>query len=102
MTNISPHPEAALMDLFDMDTVPIERREKWANQMIQTAEQIHKIGVIWGDAKAANILIDEDDNAWLVDFGGSWTAGWVDSELAGTIPGDLQGLRKILEWSEVA
>jgi Protein kinase domain len=95
---ISPHPEAARMDLFDMDTVSIERREKWANQIIQTVEQIHEIGVIWGDAKAANILIDVDDNAWLVDFGGSWTAGWVDSELAGTIPGDLQGLRKILEY----
>jgi hypothetical protein len=43
---ISPHPEAARIDLFDMDTVPIERREKWANQIIQTVEQIHEIGVI--------------------------------------------------------
>jgi serine/threonine protein kinase len=73
MTYISPNPEAARMDLFDMDTVHLVRREKWANQITRTVEQIHKIGVIWGDAKAANILIDEVDNAWLVDFGGSWT-----------------------------
>jgi serine/threonine protein kinase len=100
-TYIPPNPEAARVDLFDMDNVPLARREKWANQITGTLERIHRIGVIWGDASPANILIDESDNAWLVDFGGSWTAGWVDPELAGTMQGDLQGLAKILGFLDI-
>ena len=53
--------------------------------------------MIWGDAKTSNILIDEKDDAWIVDFGGGQTLGWVDYELVGSKDGDLQALKKILE-----
>ena len=26
---------------------------------------LHEAGIVWGDAKAANILVDMDDNAWI-------------------------------------
>jgi hypothetical protein len=42
-------------------------------------------------------LIDKNDDAWIVDFGGSYTLGWVDKEKAGTLEGDMQGLTKIME-----
>lgn len=37
-------------------------------------------------------------DAWLVDFGGSYTRDWVDEERLETVEGDLQGLRRIEEW----
>ena len=49
--------------------------------------------MIWGDAKAANILIDVRNDPWSIDFGGSYTPGWVENDIAGTVEGDKQGLR---------
>lgn len=46
-------------------------RQKWANQIRRSFETLHKHAIIWGDVKAENVLIDTDDNAWLVDFGGA-------------------------------
>ncbi|CCF44106.1 hypothetical protein CH063_13611 [Colletotrichum higginsianum] len=72
-------------------------RRRWAEQISTSLEELHHKGIIWGDAKAENVLIDEDDNAWIVDFGGGYTVGWVDKEQAGTLAGDAQGLAKILD-----
>ena len=48
--------------------------------------------------KAANVLIDKDNNAWIIDFGGGYTEGWVDRDKAGTVEGDLQGLANIMDF----
>jgi len=88
-----------LADALSKDDIIIEtsRRAKWATQVEDTLKQLHAIGVIWGDAKTSNILIDEKDDAWIVDFGGGQTLGWVDDELVGSRDGDLQAMKKILE-----
>ena len=49
-----------------------------------------------GDGKASNIIIDDQDNAWLIDFGGGWTEGWVDKEVADTVEGDEQAVNSIV------
>ena len=72
-------------------------RRRWATQIRESLEKLHQRGIIWGDAKADNILIDRDDNAWVIDFGGSYTLGWVDKEKDGTLEGDAQGLAKIMD-----
>ncbi|KAL7783960.1 hypothetical protein V8C43DRAFT_318196 [Trichoderma afarasin] len=51
--------------------------------------------IVWGDLKAANVLINENENAWSVDFGGGYTEGWVDKELAGTVVGDFTGMTRL-------
>ena len=79
------------------DVIEKSRRAKWATQIEDTLKQLHAIGVVLGDAKTSNILIDENDDAWIVDFGGGQTLGWVDYELVGSKEGDLQALKKILE-----
>ncbi|KAI9708960.1 MAG: hypothetical protein M1820_003654 [Bogoriella megaspora] len=94
-------PEAPTLEHFDMESVVRARREKWASQIQESIRILHGIGVIWGDGKAANIIVDISDNAWIIDFGGSWTDGWVDKELAGTIQGDEQALRKILNFLNI-
>ncbi|GKT51804.1 ribosomal protein S6 kinase beta [Colletotrichum spaethianum] len=72
-------------------------RKRWKTQISTSLEKLHQKGIIWGDVKAENVLIDSDDNAWIIDFGGSYTPGWVDKEKAGTLAGDAQGLEKILD-----
>jgi hypothetical protein len=42
------------------------------------------------------VLVHKDtDDAWLIDFGGSWTDGWVGQDLSETKEGYLQAVRKI-------
>lgn len=55
-------------------------------------------GIIWGDAKPDNVLIDSNQDAWVVDFGGGYTEGWVPKQLAETMEGDRHGLEKIVEF----
>ncbi|EGY23841.1 hypothetical protein VDGD_05279 [Verticillium dahliae] len=78
--------------------IPIALRHKWKNQVCSTVEVLHKAGVIWGDVKADNVLIDEYDDAWVIDFGGGYTEGWVKKQSAGTLTGDAEGLANILKF----
>ncbi len=49
---------------------------------------MHSKGLIWGDGKASNIIMDEEDDAWLIDFGGGFTEGWIDAPLENSVEGD--------------
>jgi hypothetical protein len=73
-------------------------KDRWARQIRDTMAALHGVGIVWGDAKPDNILIDVHGDAWLIDFGGGRTEGWVDSDKAGTVDGDLQGLERILNF----
>lgn len=77
---------------------PGSLKKRWYRTIVQTVQTLHSNHIIWGDVKADNVLIDRQQNAWLVDFGGGVTAGWVDPELGGTKEGDLQGLRRLGEF----
>jgi hypothetical protein len=73
-------------------------RQRWSDQVSSALKHLHEAGIVWGDAKPDNVLIDSQDDAWLIDFGGGYTEGWVDKELAETMEGDLQGLARIKEY----
>jgi tRNA A-37 threonylcarbamoyl transferase component Bud32 len=77
---------------------PVSTRQKWVDQVTDTLTQLHNAGLVWGDAKPDNILIDKNGDAWVIDFGGGYTRGYVEREKAGTVEGDLQGLEKIIEY----
>ncbi|KAF2275271.1 uncharacterized protein EI97DRAFT_434488 [Westerdykella ornata] len=79
----------------------MDARRKWAVQIGYTVWRLHESGIVWGDAKADNVLIDHDDNAWVIDFGGARTEGWVEEDLTETVQGDLQGLGRIIEFLEI-
>ncbi|PMD52275.1 uncharacterized protein K444DRAFT_669872 [Hyaloscypha bicolor E] len=77
-------------------TISKARKEKWTSQIQETLQSLHARNVIWGDAKLANILIDEvTDDSWIVDFGGGNTQGWIERDLHGSKAGDLQALDRI-------
>ncbi|KAL1582135.1 hypothetical protein WHR41_09279 [Cladosporium halotolerans] len=74
----------------------LQLRNKWIEQVTTTLMELHTSGIVWGDAKADNVLIDGENNAWIIDFGGGYTRGWVDEKLANSIDGDQQGLSRIV------
>ena len=77
---------------------PIATREKWAMQIRETVAKLHDLGIVWGDVKSENVLIDKDDNAVVIDLEGGVTRGWVDSDKGGKLEGDLQGLERMEDF----
>ena len=71
---------------------------KWACQISESIRYLHSLGCSWGDVKSGNVLIDGCGDAWIVDFAGSCTDGWVDMDLKETTAGDLQGLGRIIKF----
>lgn len=84
--------------VIDSGSLDNDVRDKWKRQVTGTVEALHRAGIVWGDAKASNVLVDTAGDAWVTDFGGGHTEGWVDRDKAGTVEGDLQGLRAIIDF----
>ncbi|KAJ5723074.1 hypothetical protein N7488_001109 [Penicillium malachiteum] len=75
-----------------------EDRLRWSTQIQDYVKCLHKAGVVWGDAKPENVLVDMKGDAWVIDFGGGYTQGWVDENKQETVEGDIQGVQRIDEW----
>ncbi|KAH6880514.1 hypothetical protein B0T10DRAFT_495596 [Thelonectria olida] len=69
--------------------------ERWIRQIERTVSALHAVGIIWGNASSRNVLIDEDEDAWVVDFGEKRRPYDEGEEDPNTVLGDLQGVRKI-------
>lgn len=91
-------PGWCLSDTEDVLAHPLQQRQEWMSQIRESVYALHARGIIWGDTKADSVVIDENNDAWLVDFGGGWTDGWVDEDLADAVEGDRQALSKIEEF----
>ncbi|KAK7734917.1 hypothetical protein SLS53_007694 [Cytospora paraplurivora] len=67
---ISYADQGALIDvLFDHDrNIPWARRERWARQIVEGLSEIHEAGFVQGDFTLSNIVIDDDDNAKIIDI----------------------------------
>ena len=88
----SPTPLTAMFD----SSVPKKKRDYWAKEAERMKDILHQNKIVWGDAKADNFMVDENENLWIIDFGGSYTEGWVDPELNETEAGDDMGTTKII------
>lgn len=67
---ISYAEQGALIDvLFDHDhSLPWFRRERWARQIVEGLSEIHESGFVQGDFTLSNIVIDDEDNAKIIDI----------------------------------
>jgi hypothetical protein len=88
----SPKPLTKLLK----SSVPRAKRAEWSTKSERYVKTLHKNDIIWGDAKADNFMVDKDDEIWIIDFGGSYTEGWVDPEISETKEGDDMGLQKVV------
>lgn len=84
-----------LTKLFDSE-VSESKRKKWAKESQRIVDLLHEHDIVWGDAKGDNFLVDKDDELWVIDFGGSYTEGWVDAELNETVEGDEMGVERVV------
>jgi serine/threonine protein kinase len=57
----------------NIPSISAKECERWAKQVGDAIESLRRNGLVWGDAKAANVLISEDGNAVLIDFAGGYT-----------------------------
>ena len=80
---------------------PEEQKRQWLDQIHTLINKFHANDIVWGDVKTENVVIDSSGNAWLLDFGGGATKGWVDSDKTETVEGDLQGLGRIEDALEL-
>jgi serine/threonine protein kinase len=46
----------------DVQDTPLSLRKKWISQIQETIKALHSAGIIWGDAKPDNILVDHNDD----------------------------------------
>lgn len=37
------------------------------------SKKLHEFGIIWGDGKPSNVIVDQSGDAWLIDFAGGWS-----------------------------
>jgi hypothetical protein len=90
-----PEPVTPLTKHLTPSTLPASTRNSYAEQVQKTISILHSNNIVFGDAKADNFLIDKDGKLWIIDFGGSYTEGWVDEENMETETGDWQGIEKV-------
>ncbi|KAI9821299.1 MAG: hypothetical protein M1827_004035 [Pycnora praestabilis] len=76
--------QGALVDiLFDMKgELPWKRRQRWAKQIVQGLSEIHEAGFVQGDFTLSNIVIDDQDNAKIIDINRrGCPVGWEPPEI---------------------
>lgn len=84
-----------LTEKFDSG-VPQAQRERWAREAEHMKNVLHENGIVWGDAKGDNFVVDAAGELWIIDFGGSYTEGWVDPDVVETRRGDDMGVEKVV------
>lgn len=83
--------------LSEITHASADQKTKWKKQVRDAVGHLHSKNLVWGDAKPQNVMVDDEENAILIDFEGGNTSRWVDSDIGGTKAGDMQGLQRICE-----
>lgn len=95
---VQPSPRGLNLDSINVSKVPCKTRQQWGDQIEYAVASLHEIGIIWGDCKPANIVVDEEDDVYLINLGGRFSMDWVSKEITGTLEGDAVGVAKILKY----
>ncbi|KAF4547046.1 Hypothetical protein D9617_65g035150 [Elsinoe fawcettii] len=77
--------QGCLYDIIHTHQAPLawSRRRRWAGQVISGLSSIHESGFVQGDFTLRNIVIDDKDNACIIDMSRrGCRKGWAPPELA--------------------
>lgn len=80
--------QGALVDLLydhkeEKERLPWTRRERWAKQIVNGLAEIHEAGFVQGDFTLSNIVIDEHDEAKIIDINRrGCPVGWEPPEIS--------------------
>ncbi|KAI9798787.1 MAG: hypothetical protein M1833_004617 [Piccolia ochrophora] len=80
--------QGALVDILfeEKGRLPWERRERWAKQIVTGLSEIHEGGFVQGDFTLSNIVIDNNDDAKIIDINRrGCPVGWEPPEVAALI-----------------
>ncbi|UPK95780.1 hypothetical protein LCI18_006715 [Fusarium solani-melongenae] len=72
---VEPGPYGGTLSEIRLNNVPEKLRQKWLLQISETMRFLHSFGFFWGDGKAANVVIDPNNDAWLIDLAGGLANG---------------------------
>ena len=90
-------PSATPLTILMDSEVSLPKRQKWGREASRIVSVLHSHNIVWGDAKGDNFMVDENDELWIIDFGGSFTEGWVEEKYMETEEGDDMGVGKVRE-----
>lgn len=82
---ISFAPKGALIDILfnERGKLPWTTRERWAKQIVTGLSDIHEAGYVQGDFTLSNMVIDEKDNAQIIDINRrGCPVGWEPPEVS--------------------
>ena len=83
--------------LKDVDSVSSDECARWSVELRSAILYLHQNELVWGDAKASNVLI-RGESVLLIDFGGGYTKDWVDEDNYESETGDWQGYERIVDF----
>ena len=87
---ISYAPKGALIDILysERGKTPWRVRERWARQIVAGLADIHEAGYVQGDFTLSNIVVDDEDNAKIIDINRrGCPVGWEPPEITRMIEG---------------
>jgi len=57
---------------------------------------LHNHGIVWGDVNYCNVVIDSEQDAWVIDFGGLNNTEFVNDDKAESVEGDWQSVGRLI------
>ncbi len=81
-----------------VENVPRAIRQRWFDDVEAMVRVFHAAGVVWGDAGPENVLVDAEDEVWVVDFAGLRSRCWMVEEGMDGVEWDLRGLAGLREF----
>jgi hypothetical protein len=70
-----------LLQIEGINNIPWHRKLKWAKQIALGVQDINSLGLVHGDLKCQNVVIDARDNAKLIDVcSGRMTQGYFEAD----------------------
>ncbi|CAM1505812.1 Fc.00g114490.m01.CDS01 [Cosmosporella sp. VM-42] len=79
------------------NSVSLEAKRKWIGQIEATLRRLHDSGIVWGDVKPDSVMINTDDDAVTIDFGGSFALKYIEYHLKRAQKGDMMALSRMRE-----